>query len=137
MPRSLIRLFSLLLAVVFTANALVPGQMHGCGRGDAVLPGATMAMGGGMHHAMAMDGDEAANPTPGHERQGQPGPMDDCHCIGHACCASGVVVPTVPTFAVLWSVEVPRSVEALPGSTPATRPEHLLPLSHAPPALLS
>lgn len=129
------RLLSLLLAVTFTANTLVPGHMHGCGAGEAMsMPAAS---GAAMHHAMAMPSHDAAAPTPASHQHGAPGSQGDCHCVGHACCASGAVVPTVPTFAILWSVLVPRSIETVAGSTPVARPEHLLPLSHAPPAPLA
>jgi hypothetical protein len=133
------RLFSLLLAVVFTANALVPGHMHGCEMAERVSQHrATRAaeMGHSMH-AMAMPGHESSMPKGGGQHHTAPGTQGDCHCVGHSCGATGVALPTTPSLPATVTVALRSARSIAQRVAPAAQPEHILPLSQAPPASLA
>jgi hypothetical protein len=126
--RSRIRsLLSLLLAVVFTANAVAPGFLHGCE--------VEKASSGPESHCAHMA--QAPTGQGGHQDRGSPRRHGGCQCVGHACCVS---VPALsselarPALAFGSIAEAPASVFA---SAPGTRVDHLLPLAQAPPQLLS
>ncbi len=127
-PRSMRRLLrpllGLILAVVFTANALAP-SLHGCEQRE---PAAT-AMAG--HHGMAE--------MPAGHQHGSPerSAPHRCDCVGHACCFAPMAPPAPALLSLLPAAVV---AVAAPQGTPTlvvVRPDRLLPLAQAPPALLA
>jgi hypothetical protein len=124
MPVRLNRLIGLLLAVTFSANALAPGLLHGCGDDwRAELRSSAHAPMAGMHHEGM---DHRGKP-------GRPGHSHGCQCVGHSCCFTAAALPCTVRLPAVAPVEVVTTQGVFIRRAPVTRPEHLLPLAQAPP----
>lgn len=134
------RLASLLLGLLYLLAWGEPVAWHPCPMHDGVRAG--VAMGAAGHHAPASHApashahDGPAAPA-AHEAAPAPDGHDDhaCQCLGHGCCAAGVLAPTVQ--AVRWRVLVARRAEP-PAPAPAfarAAAPRLLPYANGPPGL--
>lgn len=123
----LFRLLGLVLALVFAANAALPGRPHGC----VADPGRTQVQ-------MAEHGASGHSSHGGIEHLPGGQAPAECHCVGHACCSAAVVAIT-PGPATIAVSALERSAASLRQAVilaPLPAP-HLLPFSLAPPARLS
>lgn len=111
-----------LLVVVFATNVLAP-SLHGCERREPAA--ATMAWSHGMAEMPA-----------GHQH-GMPerSAPHRCDCVGHACCFAPVALPTAGRLALLPPAPLPVAPPLGGPTLLVVRPDRLLPLAQAPPAL--
>lgn len=137
-----------LLSLLFLLAWGEPAALHPCPMHDGGAA-AVVAEHGGSHGARA-----AAAPAPGDahaassHQHGAPSvaapaseatPHADshlCSCLGHGCCAAGVVL--APSQALRWRVVVTRRAEPPAPAAVATalvRAPHALPFANGPPAL--
>lgn len=133
MRRLLRPILGLALAVVFAANALAPGMLHGCASGagasavDVAAPASHAEHGAGHH---------TATPAPAGHEHGAPRqvPGSGCTCVGHACCVAAPALPSPATLPL--EVQTPTTITAIiREATPVViRADRLLPFAQAPPA---
>ena len=125
------RLASLLLGLLYLLAWGEPVAWHPCPMHDGVPAAATAAHGGhDAHagHAAATAAVHEAAPASDADHGGHA-----CQCLGHGCCAAGIVAPTVQ--AVRWRVLVARRTEP-PAPAPAfarAAAPRLLPFPNGPP----
>jgi hypothetical protein len=120
------RIIGLLLAVTFTANALAPGLMHGCGdtwRAE-VAPSVHAEMAGMHHEGMKHQG-----------KPGQSGHSHGCQCVGLSCCFTAVALPGSVRLPAVAAAEFLAGPGYRAHHDYLVRPDHLLPLAQAPPYL--
>ena len=71
-----------------------------------------------------------------HHGQSAPGPLSECHCVGHACSATAATSSAAPALrAIVTLAQV--GGPAILHDRLAEAPAHLLPFSLGPPALPS
>ncbi len=150
--RPVTRLASLLLGLLYLLAWGEPVAWHPCpmhdgmvmpaavqaapapGAGHGAIHGATPAALAAHGHDAAMDhGLQAAAPAPGD--QDAEHDAHACQCLGHGCCAAGVLAPTVQ--AVRWRVLVARRADppAPESVTAQAAAPRLLPFANGPPGL--